>query len=391
MKLVDLDKLHTAVWIYDIDNFCIVWANNAGLKFWSSPDVDALKQRDFRQGASDAVKQALLDYQTAFEQGQVFKENWHFTPNDREVSALCYLSGITLDDGRQAMLVEAVSIDDKPENGYFIDSVIISTFSISGEFLSGNPSFHKEHGDHVPALGQLFVDTHELGKMLSTIDKKNEYEGDVQFRTKLGDQWYRLNVKASLNTDNEKVLLLHQHNINERKLQELSLEKLALTDPLTQLINRRGINKSIQELIDLDSNQENRFTLLYIDLDGFKVVNDKYGHSVGDLLLVEIAEKINRLLGEQAQLARYGGDEFILLLKGTCCDQQLTVLCDEIMQVLTSPLDSIYGASLSASIGSVCFPTDAQTIDELIQLADAAMYKAKKAGKQQYVRHQADE
>ncbi|MDN3686116.1 GGDEF domain-containing protein [Vibrio sinaloensis] len=89
----------------------------------------------------------------------------------------------------------------------------------------------------------------------------------------------------------KKVLLLHQHNINERKLQELSLEKLALTDPLTQLINRRGINKSIQELIDLDSNQENRFTLLYIDLDGFKVVNDKYGHSVGDLLLVEIAEK----------------------------------------------------------------------------------------------------
>lgn len=390
MKLLELDKLKTAIWVYDIDNSRIKWANKAGLEFWSSPDLEALQQRDFKQGASEAVKQALLDYQAAFEQGKVFKENWRFTPNDREVSALCYLSGIVLDDGRQAMLVEAVSIDDKPENGYFIDSVIISTFSPDGEFLSGNPSFHKEHGDHVPALDSLFVDRQMLSTMLTTIDKHDEFEADVKLRTKLGDQWYRLNVKASLNLDNNRVLLLHQHNINERKLQELRLEKQALTDPLTQLVNRRGINKSIQALIDLGCCPNNQFTLLYIDLDGFKEVNDHYGHRVGDLLLVEITEKISRLLGDNAQLARYGGDEFILLLQGTCCEKQVTTLCNNIMRTLTSPLDSLYGQSLSASIGSVCFPNDAQTLEALIHLADSAMYQAKKSGKQQHVRHQPD-
>lgn len=238
----NLNKLQTAVWVYDIDNFCIIWANQSGLKFWGSPDIESLQKRDLRTRASHAVQQALLDYQAAFKLGKVFQENWQFTPNDQEVTAFCQCSGIELDNGRIGMLVEAVSMDNIYSRAYFNDSVIISTFAKNGAYLGGNPSFIKVFGDNVQSLHQLFSDREVCDQLLTHLEYEYKSELDVQLKTTAGIRWYHLQATLSLNANGEDVILLHQNNIDERKRFELSLEKLALTDPLTQLTNRRGMN-----------------------------------------------------------------------------------------------------------------------------------------------------
>ena len=89
---VALDELQTAVWVYDIEKYSIIWANQAALRLWDSPSVEDLKKRDLKTGLSVAVRDSLLQYQRAFELDQVIQENWFFTPKGKDTQAFCQFS-----------------------------------------------------------------------------------------------------------------------------------------------------------------------------------------------------------------------------------------------------------------------------------------------------------
>lgn len=159
----------------------------------------------------------------------------------------------------------------------------------------------------------------------------------------------------------------------------------ASTDHLSGLYNRREFIKVASETLLQQRNKRRLLAILFIDLDRFKTINDTLGHKIGDLLLQAVAGRIQRLLGPDDTAARFGGDEFVVMLADNRTEQQIT----DWVKVLNEKLSATYsleGTELvtSPSVGIAICPRDAQDIDALIRCADAAMYSAKRAGRGQF-------
>jgi diguanylate cyclase (GGDEF)-like protein len=160
-------------------------------------------------------------------------------------------------------------------------------------------------------------------------------------------------------------------------------EKLAITDDLTKLYNTRYVHSKLGRMIEERRISRKRFSLIFLDLDGFKSVNDRYGHLIGARTLVEIGKIIFNAVGKKDEVARYGGDEFVVLLpRADGLEARRTA--ERIRQAIAThdfegrlPAD----IKLSASFGVSVYPDHAETLTELIQKADNAMYAVKYSGK----------
>ncbi|MCW8915745.1 MAG: sensor domain-containing diguanylate cyclase [Magnetovibrio sp.] len=153
---------------------------------------------------------------------------------------------------------------------------------------------------------------------------------------------------------------------------------LALHDPLTKLPNRRLMYDRLDQLAGLYKRNSNGFALLFIDLDGFKAINDRFGHDVGDQVLIEVSERLTALTRQTDTISRVGGDEFVVVLpcNGDRC--ALSLLVDKISAGLNAPMIALgYEVDIKASVGCACFPEDADTVDALMKLADDKMYETK--------------
>lgn len=171
-----------------------------------------------------------------------------------------------------------------------------------------------------------------------------------------------------------------------RDLSIKTIRYLALYDGLTGLPNRTYLYERLEHAMALSKRTEQFCALLFIDLNDFKPVNDRYGHSVGDALLVETAQRLLKQVRSTDTVARFGGDEFIVLLSAlgselTVAEQQARLITEKLNQVLTQPYQLAATADTqhcSASIGLVVFQGDQATIDELLHAADTSMYSEKK-------------
>lgn len=177
-------------------------------------------------------------------------------------------------------------------------------------------------------------------------------------------------------------LMADIRDISERKRSELALYELAHKDMLTGLPNRVSFEIMATKIIDLAKLNKNNIALFFIDLDGFKLINDAYGHQVGDEMLNQVARKIERNLRTTDSVSRIGGDEFVILLDKTTNRHDISLIANKIIQSLSE--DMVIGTNLctiTASIGIAIYPEDGHNIVELTKKADAAMYKIKASGK----------
>ncbi|WBL14779.1 diguanylate cyclase [Sutcliffiella sp. NC1] len=171
-------------------------------------------------------------------------------------------------------------------------------------------------------------------------------------------------------------------DITERKIVENKVKEMAFHDALTQLPNRRYLEKYVMQLIDSEDNQS--FSILFLDIDRFKYINDTFGHLFGDKVLIAIATRIREVIESRDFLFRQGGDEFIILLPNRN-RRQVTQLVDNILESLESPF-LIEGIDIfaSISIGAAMYPNDGDRVDVLMKHADAAMYFSKRKGKNKF-------
>jgi diguanylate cyclase (GGDEF)-like protein len=155
----------------------------------------------------------------------------------------------------------------------------------------------------------------------------------------------------------------------------------ASTDPLTGLMNRASFDRVLPEALARAERTGSEAALLFMDLDGFKGVNDKSGHSTGDALLKEVARRVTSSVRDDDLLARYGGDEFVVLLDSLPDRQVIQAIATRIIDTLSAPI-CLEGEQirLSISIGVALFPDHAREARELVLRADAAMYWAKHEG-----------
>ncbi len=169
-------------------------------------------------------------------------------------------------------------------------------------------------------------------------------------------------------------------DITEEKAAQKKIQFLAERDSLTGLFNRRSFTSALKQSIE--ESPETPMALIYVDLDNFKLINDLKGHSEGDKVLVDIANKLTTATRSTDVVARIGGDEFVVLVPGISPQDQ-AAWCDRLLMQLTSHLqsDSKSGPVATCSVGVAWYPKDGSSPEHLMAAADEAMYDAKRAGK----------
>lgn len=171
-------------------------------------------------------------------------------------------------------------------------------------------------------------------------------------------------------------------DITPRRLAEERVQRLAYQDDLTGLPNRAAFMQDIARAVQHARLRGSRFALLFLDLDGFKEINDSLGHGAGDDLLRQVAQRIRGCLRQADRLARFGGDEFLVLIDPVRRQRDVVAVTRKILKAVATPLQ-LQGlmATVSASIGIAMFPDDGDDPQRLLKNADAAMYQAKENGR----------
>ncbi len=199
-----------------------------------------------------------------------------------------------------------------------------------------------------------------------------------------GSTWWALLSVRALDYRGENSLLVWVYDVSELRRARESMQHMALHDPLTDLANRRYLQQLAQQALDRAQRQGTRGALIYLDLDGFKAVNDRFGHQQGDALLVAIAQQLQARLRRTDFLARVGGDEFAIVIEDIPNDQDPVELAREIHllvgEVARAQLPAL-AASVGASAGVAYFGVGDVALDQLLIRADAAMYRAKAEGR----------
>ena len=221
-------------------------------------------------------------------------------------------------------------------------------------------------------------------KMWQSLERDKWWRGEIWNRRKNGELYAEL-LSISMICDNEGRVLRHVavfSDISYIKAHEAELNRVANYDALTGIPNRRLLSDRLQQGILNAQRNQSVLAVCYLDLDGFKQVNDGYGHDAGDRLLMAVTHRLQQSLRAGDTLARLGGDEFVVLFNGLKGEQECVPVLERILKNVAEPI-SIGGheAVVSASIGVTFYPGDDEDGDTLMRHADQAMYLAKQRGK----------
>ncbi|MDP2794944.1 MAG: diguanylate cyclase [Sulfurisoma sp.] len=225
-------------------------------------------------------------------------------------------------------------------------------------------------------------------RMWATIMAGAPWRGELVNRRKDGSFYHDL-VTISPVKDGEgrvaRFIAIH-HDITQRKYMEEELAQLAHFDRLTGLPNRVLFFDRVERAINEARREQSGFTVLYLDIDGFKAVNDRHGHEAGDALLREVAGRIAGCVRDSDTVGRIGGDEFAVLLRTVNRPEGAAAVAQKIIEALAPPVEfSGHACRVGASVGIALHPDDGVNVEALLRNADIAMYEAKRRGKNCWV------
>jgi diguanylate cyclase (GGDEF)-like protein/PAS domain S-box-containing protein len=314
-----------------------------------------------------------------------------FTQADGTVGGLV---GVMLDISERKRMEEnlrqAATVFDNSAEGVVVSTsngLIIAvnrafteiTGYLEAEVLGRNPRM-LQSGRH---------DQHFYKEMWATMAHTGRWQGEVWNRRKNGDiypEW--ISIRS---VHNQAGKLTHYvatfSDITQQKQTEERIQLLAFTDPLTGLPNRRLLMDRLQHALIVSARSQRHGALFFIDLDDFKGLNDTRGHHVGDLLLKQVAKRIEACVREGDTVARLGGDEFVVMLEGLGdsaleATGQAELVVNKVMQALNEPYTLLERVHHNTpSIGVTLFGDQMSDLDELLKQADMAMYRAKASGR----------
>jgi len=223
-----------------------------------------------------------------------------------------------------------------------------------------------------------------IGKLVPGTADRPAVSGErfVRHRTATGADLDVVEYARAITVGGQPAMLSTIVDITERKRAEERVSFLAHHDPLTGVGNRTTFSQEIEDAVATAVAGHQPFTLVLIDLDDFKAVNDTLGHAAGDSLLIETAARIRRLLRRTDLVARLGGDEFAVLLRGALGRNDVETLARRIIQTISEPHGyEGHRLSIGASLGAAMAPVDAREAGALLKCADLALYRSKRDGK----------
>lgn len=385
-----VDRLKTPVWVFDIDNSRVVWANLAALEVWSAKTLAELEARDLRKDMSVSVAKRLKQYQGDFEKSDAsFSELWTLYPNGKPCTLRVNYSGVRLTNGRMAMFCEGLEqYSESPETlrsaeALLHATVMISLYGPDGHALYRNPAARADINSAYETLASRFVDEADHYKIRSALSRCGEGRLIARVRSLDGIRWHEITARECRDAvTGSPAILISEVDVSHLKETEEKARFLAHHDGLTGLLNRTYVQSEFQTLLDAAKVRGEQIGLLFVDLDRFKNINDSLGHAVGDELLIETARRLQNAVRETDIVARVGGDEFLILLNGAGDRECLDTLAQGIREELSQPvLIDDCELQVTPSIGISMFPDDGQDIEALMKSADLALYEAKDSGR----------
>jgi diguanylate cyclase (GGDEF)-like protein/PAS domain S-box-containing protein len=266
------------------------------------------------------------------------------------------------------------------------DGILLEVSRSWADFFGYEPAEVLGHST-LPGGLSIWLHADNRRRWLAALERSGEVRGfETQLRRKDGSVVSVLVSAKLIDFNGERCALVDVHDISEQKQHEAELKEIAHHDPLTKLPNRLLLADRLHQAIGQSRRLGTRVAICYLDLDGFKAINDSLGHAMGDRLLIEVSDRLGATVRGGDTVARLGGDEFVLLLAGLGDDEECRNALERLLAIVSAP----YGIAgdrelvISASIGVTVFPDDADDPDTLIRHADHAMYAAKQAGKNRF-------
>jgi diguanylate cyclase (GGDEF)-like protein/PAS domain S-box-containing protein len=216
-------------------------------------------------------------------------------------------------------------------------------------------------------------------------------DAEVHLKDVSGRQFWLLMSAQPMRYQGVVCLLVALANIDHRKRQQEEMRRKAMHDPLTGLPNRALFMESLDRAIAKGRRRSTRFSVLFIDLDRFKEVNDTMGHAAGDALLQAVAQRLGTAVRQSDLVARLGGDEFVILIEEHQGPEDVMIVAQKALALLERPVAIDWRqAEISASIGVASYPEDGTDVETLVKNADTAMYQAKDRGRNNFQFYSAD-
>lgn len=283
----------------------------------------------------------------------------------------------------------------------------ISVLDLQGRRLYNSPSYARLFGEvefmnQADSFAEIYPDDRERIRQVFRETVASGLGQRAEFRFVLPDGSVR-SMESRGGVIKDKAgkamrVVVVSHDITERKQVETQIHKLAFYDALTQLPNRRLLADRLTQAMSAGKRSGSYGALIFLDLDNFKPLNDTHGHAMGDVLLIEAAERVSRCVREVDTVARFGGDEFVVVLSELDADKKKAAaearrVAEKIALVMAEPYRLQYQADgtstlevehrCTASIGCVLFVGRETSYDDVLKCADMAMYQAKKNGRSQ--------
>lgn len=370
-----------AAWVIDIAQGTVSWSSaTAKERFGSALGYD----RDGLLFIDRELKQDLRDFLARSVASEPLCFHWLMRDVDQRMHR-CVATVISLGHQSYGFSVEATPcpahiIQHLPRTyahaslSERLNSIVLMTFDANGEqrFFS-----HKARTlfPDVKQIKQLFAVGSAAHHFWQRVDKDIIVDQEMCLSTVHGVRWFRIEAQRNVQTG---LIDIYAQDIQELRDYEVALYRLQNYDELTDLPNRHLLYQQLENAHRTASQRARMFGILYLDLDGFKVVNDTFGHRVGDQLLQEVANRIKATIPSRSCLYRLGGDEFVVVLENVQSIQEL----EDIARSINASAVASYPVSdmemmITTSIGIACYPDHGVCIDELLKNADAAMYRSK--------------
>jgi len=385
-----------------------VGANQAFLHMFGY-ELDEIRGRSFLEKVAPQSREAMIERVRRRAQGEQVEQSYEIVglrKDGSEIPLLVSANRMELDEGPRttAFVVDltelkrtetkfrtlfdstsdAVMLLDK--KGYFdCNKATLEMFGCSTreEFCTKHPANLSPPQQPDGKVSAMLAEQH----IATALEMGNHRFEWIHRRADNGKEFPAEVLLCSMELDGKQVLQATVRDITGRKQAEAQIYQLAFYDPLTHLPNRRLLLDRLQQAFSAGARNGQQGALLFLDLDNFKTLNDTKGHDIGDMLLSEVAERLNTCVREGDTVARLGGDEFVVVLESLGTNQeaaakQADVVAEKIRDILSQKYhlgELIHHTT--PSIGVVLFRGHQQSLDDVLRHADTAMYQAKSAGR----------
>jgi diguanylate cyclase (GGDEF)-like protein/PAS domain S-box-containing protein len=360
-------------------------------KFFDVATVDNLRRND-RKVLQDGEILKTEETNKAVETGQITIFESTKLPLHNQDGTIYGLCGISTDITERKRIEDKLQLSDDiithAREGVIITDISANIIEVNDAVTRMTGYSREELIGQNPRILQSGMQSSEFyAEMWHQLTTKGYWSGEIWNRHKNGEITAEMKTISAVRDNNGVIrnYVALSTDITAMKKHQGQLEHIAHYDMLTGLPNRVLLTDSLSQAISQSKRRKQSLAVLFLDLDGFKVVNDTYGHQIGDELLISISSEMKKALRDGDILARIGGDEFVVLLTDLEHGNDCEIVLARLLELASNPIkvkDIIL--QVSVSIGITLYPQDLSDADQLMRHADQAMYSAKQTGKNRY-------